>query len=113
MIQRRELTRDPTPESARAGRTPRIGRARTPGSAHVEPSNEYLTLEELARRTGLSVRTLRHYINLPPDQALPCYRFSARVVRVRGSDFETWALQRRTQGRPDVVVALQRDLGGA
>lgn len=108
------MIHDATPERARAGRTPRIGRARTPSApAHGDASNEYLTLEELAKRTGLSVRTLRHYLNLPPAQALPCYRFSARVVRVRSSDFESWALQRRAQGRPDVVAALERDLGGA
>ncbi len=94
----------------RQGRTPRIGRPVEPAAGGT-PTERYLTLEELAQQTGLPVRTLRHWINLPPDQALPAYRFSTRVIRVRRSDFEAWAASRRTQGRPDVVAALRQDLG--
>ncbi len=60
---------------------------------------------------GFLFRTLRHWINLPPNVALPCYRFSARVIRVQLSDFDAWAARRRSQGRPDVVEALRQDLG--
>ena len=34
----------------------------------------FLSLRTLSAYAGLSVRTLRQYLDLAPDQALPCYR---------------------------------------
>ena len=40
----------------------------------------FLPLRALAAYAGLSVRTLRQYLDLPPDQALPCYRVGGKIL---------------------------------
>ncbi len=60
--------------------------------------DNYLSLPALSAYSSLSERTLRDAIAAPVN-ALPAYRFGARVV-VRRSDFDRWALSRRKVGQP-------------
>ena len=70
----------------------------------------FLSLKGLAGYSSLSVRTLRHFIyELPPEQALPCYRLPGKLL-VRRSEFDAWLEQYRSRGRPSLVKAL-RELG--
>lgn len=39
----------------------------------------FFSLRTLSTYAGLSVRTLRQYLDLPPDQALPCYRVGGKT----------------------------------
>jgi excisionase family DNA binding protein len=66
----------------------------------------FLSLRTLSAYAGLSVRTLRQYLDLAPDQALPCYRVGGKIL-VRRSQFDAWIEQYRTRGRPGLVRALQ------
>jgi hypothetical protein len=69
----------------------------------------YLSLKALSSSSGLSVRTLRSFIERLPDEALPCYRLPGKIL-VRRSDFDTWIAQYHARGRPTLTHALQ-DLG--
>jgi hypothetical protein len=74
------------------------------------PADPYLSLRALADYSGLSVRTLRKFLDRnPPAQALPCYRLAGKVV-VRRSEFDAFIQQFRAQGRPALVRTL-RSLG--
>jgi excisionase family DNA binding protein len=66
----------------------------------------FLPLRALAAYVGLSVRTLRQYLDLPPNEALPCYRVGGKIL-VRRSQFDAWIAQYQTRGRPALVRALQ------
>lgn len=78
----------------------------------------YLSLRALATYSGLSVKTLRGFIDLPADTALPCYRLPGAggtgsrggKLLVRRGEFDTWMERFRTYGRPGLNDAL-RDLG--
>jgi excisionase family DNA binding protein len=75
----------------------------------------FLPLRALATYAGLSVRTLRQYLDLPPDQALPCYRVGGKIL-VRRSQFDAWMTQYQSRGRPALARALRDfglDTGGA
>ena len=73
-------------------------------------TDTFLSLKALAGYSSLSVRTLRHFIDeLPPEQALPCYRLPGKLL-VRRSEFDAWLEQYRSRGRPSLVKAL-RELG--
>ena len=73
-------------------------------------TDPFLSLKALAGYSSLSVRTLRHFIDeLPPEQALPCYRLPGKLL-VRRSEFDAWLEQYRSRGRPSLVKAL-RELG--
>jgi hypothetical protein len=105
-----------------ARRSPRIGRLQGTEVAQVRgvlaervavstKLDPYMPLKALASYTGLSTRTLRQYINLPPDEALPCYRLpGGGKLLVRMSDFDQWATQFRARGRPGLIRAI-RQLG--
>lgn len=69
----------------------------------------YLSLRALASYSGLSARTLRTYLELPPHEALPCYRVGGKVL-VRRSEFDQWIARYRAHGRPGLNRAL-RELG--
>ena len=69
----------------------------------------FLPLRMLAAYAGLSVRTLRQYLELPPDQALPCYRVGGKIL-VRRSEFDAWVAQYQSRGRPQLARAL-KELG--
>jgi hypothetical protein len=72
------------------------------------PADPFLSLRALADYSGLSVRTLRTFLERnPPAQALPCYRLAGKVL-VRRSDFDRYMEQYRTQGRPGLVRTLHR-----
>src|SRR5262249_55924508 len=74
------------------------------------PADPYLSLRALADYSGLSIRTLRGFLDRnPPATALPCYRLAGKVV-VRRSEFDTFMAQFRAQGRPALVRTL-RHLG--
>jgi len=71
------------------------------------PCDPYLDLRRLAEYTCLSRRTLQGFINeLPPDQALPCYRLEGKVL-VRRSVADAWLQQFRSRGRPSLARALE------
>jgi hypothetical protein len=65
----------------------------------------FMSLGALATYSGLSTRTLRRLIELPPDEALPCYRLPGRVL-VRRSEFDAWIERYRSRGRPSLARAL-------
>jgi len=75
------------------------------------PLDPFLSLKALAAYSSLSTRTLRGYIELPPDQALPCYRPpGGGKMLVRRSVFDQWLERYRACGRPSLVKAM-RELG--
>jgi len=71
--------------------------------------DQYLSLKAASEYTGLSVKTLRRAVNDVPNRALPCYRVGTAIL-VRCSEADAWLAQRRTVGRPSLVVAM-RELG--
>jgi hypothetical protein len=72
-------------------------------------TDPYLGLKALSAYSGLSIRTLRTYIDRLPDEALPCYRVGTKIL-VRRSEFDEWIAAYRAVGRPSLSRAL-RDLG--
>lgn len=72
----------------------------------LPPAAAYFTLEELAAYANLSVRTLRKFLSLPPDQALPAYRPGRRVL-VRRDQFDSWFERFHVRGRPALVRNLR------
>ena len=54
----------------------------------VNQSDAYLSLRALARYAGLSVRTLRKYLNRAAHP-LPHYRVGGKIL-VKRSDFDRW-----------------------
>jgi excisionase family DNA binding protein len=51
---------------------------------------ELLTIQEVAELTGFSVGTLYHWIS---ERRIPVVRISARCVRFRRSDIDSWLEQ--------------------
>src|SRR5262245_10985973 len=70
----------------------------------VAPMDPYLSLRALASYSGLSVRTLRSYINRL-DCAIPTYRLGGKVL-VRKSEYDAWVQQYRVVGKPSLLAAL-------
>jgi hypothetical protein len=69
----------------------------------------YMSLTKLAEYAGLGRRTRRRYLELPPDEALPCYRLPGRgKIVVRTSEFDAWISRHRALGRPAVFEALRQ-----
>jgi hypothetical protein len=62
----------------------------------------YLKLRDLARYSGLSVRTLRQWLN-DPENPLPCYRVGG-VMLVKLVEFERWIEVFRRDGDNRGVV---------
>jgi hypothetical protein len=60
----------------------------------------YLSLRGLSSYSGLSVRTLRVYLD-DPCNPLPCYRPGGKVL-VRRSEFDAWIARFRRRGRRDL-----------
>lgn len=106
------FARSSSDASGRAGRLGEDERSHINSGQAVGVTGEadpFLPLRALAAYAGLSVRTLRHYLELPPDRALPCYRVGGKIL-VRRSEFDTWVAQYRSCGRPALARAL-RELG--
>jgi hypothetical protein len=79
------------------------------------PLDPFLSLKALAMYSGLSRRRLQQLINLPPSEALPCYRLDGKIL-VRRSEFDAWIDRYRAQGRPSLARALREcglDAGAA
>ena len=93
---------------------PRLRPGSSPVSAErvvLATEDPYLSLKALAGYSGISVRTLRGYLDLSPDEALPCYRLpGGGKILVRRSEFDTWLARFRTRGRPNLARAI-RELG--
>jgi hypothetical protein len=70
------------------------------------PLDPFLSLRTLATYSGLSTRTLRRFVELPLDEALPCYRLPGKVL-VRRSEFDAWIERYRSRGRPSLERAIQ------
>jgi hypothetical protein len=70
------------------------------------PLDPFLGLRALAAYSSISPRTLRQYLELPPDEALPCYRLPGKIL-VRLSEFDSWMEQYRSRGRPSLTRALR------
>src|SRR5256885_12554310 len=102
--------RNPRQSRQRGGRGPEVrGVSADQVVAGIE-TDTFLSLKALAGYSSLSVRTLRHFIyELPPEQALPCYRLPGKLL-VRRSEFDSWLARYRSRGRPSLVKAL-RELG--
>jgi excisionase family DNA binding protein len=92
-----------TPATATVGLVRGIVAERVVVSTPLDP---FLSLRALAAYSGLSVRTLRGYLELAPHEALPCYRVGGKIL-VRRSAFDAWIEQYRAQGRPGVAAALR------
>ena len=60
----------------------------------------FLPLRALAAYSGLSVRTLRHWLE-DPGHPLPCYRIGGKIL-VRRSEFDAWAAVYRQVGHADL-----------
>ena len=99
--------RQPRQRGGRATEVLGVSAERVIAGIETDP---FLSLKALAGYSSLSVRTLRHIIDeLPPEQALPCYRLPGKLL-VRRSEFDAWLEQYRSRGRPSLVKAL-RELG--
>lgn len=73
------------------------------------PHDGYLNLRALAVYSGLSERTLRNFLSLPPQLALPAYRPGRRVLVLK-REFDAWFAQYRVRGKP-IVDRVLRELG--
>jgi hypothetical protein len=73
--------------------------------ANVAGLDPYLPLKALKDYSGLSVRKLRQLLELPPAEALPCYRLGGKIL-VRRSEFDAWMGQYASRGRPSLVKAM-------
>ena len=65
-----------------------------------------LSLKALTAYSSIAPRTLRQYLELAPEDALPCYRLPGKIL-VRRSEFDAWIAQYRSRGRPNLVRAIQ------
>jgi excisionase family DNA binding protein len=79
-----------------------------PEKVHRLGDVEYFKLDELARYSGLSARTLRNYIKSGHDP-LPHYRFGRRVL-VRKREYDAWAEKFRFVGDPKINVIVDETL---
>jgi hypothetical protein len=68
--------------------------------------DHYMGVVALAAYSGLSVRTLRSYLDLPPAEALPCYRIGGKIV-VKRSEYDGWVERFRSHGRPSLALAVK------
>jgi hypothetical protein len=65
-----------------------------------------MSLKALATYSSIAPRTLRQYLELAPEDALPCFRLPGKIL-VRRSEFDAWIEQYRTRGRPNLARAIQ------
>jgi hypothetical protein len=85
---------------------------RGPAAERIVLSTEldpWLPLRALATYSGLSVRTLRDYINTPL-LALPSYRIGGKVL-VRRSEFDAWMNQYRQVGSAGLDQVVDSVIG--
>ena len=104
----------PPPHGPRVAAEQRVAQVRGVLAERVvvsTPLDPFLSLKALAAYSSLSPRTLRAFLELPPDEALPCYRPpGGGKILVRRSEFDAWMQQYRARGRPSLARAM-RDLG--
>jgi len=65
-----------------------------------------LSLKALAVYSSIAPRALRQYLELAPEDALPCYRLPGKIL-VRRSEFDAWIARYRSRGRPSLVRAMR------
>ena len=70
----------------------------TPLDLPYDPSEKMLTSEQAAEYLGVSMVTIGRYLNLRKN-ALPSYRFSNRIVRIKKVDLDKWVEERRGTSR--------------
>lgn len=97
-----------SPEAGNPNPSPRRGRSvgqvrgvlaeRVVVSTALDP---FLSLRALASYAGLSVRTLREYLD-HPSRPLPHYRVGGKIL-VRRSEFDGWIIAHRRVGVADVA----------
>ena len=61
------------------------------GKKAVTDEKILLTAAEVARLTGFAEGTIRHFVS---ERRIPVVRISARCVRFRRSDIESWIAER-------------------
>jgi len=72
------------------------------------PLDPFFTLRALSSYSGIGVSKLRQYIELPVDEALPCFRLpGGGKILVRRSAFDAWMSRFEARGRPSLVRAMQ------
>jgi hypothetical protein len=76
----------------------------------VPAPETFVSLRALASLSGVSVKSLRRYPELPGHRALPCYRLPGAKIVIKISDWQAWVEQFRVIGRPGVDSIL-KDLG--
>jgi len=74
------------------------------------PMDPYLSLKALATYSGLSVRTLRAYLD-HSSHPLPHYRVGGKIV-VRRSEFDAWIAAYRRVRDTDLDQIVDDILGG-
>jgi excisionase family DNA binding protein len=71
----------------------------------VITDDAYLSLAALSKYAGLSVRTLRDHID-SLENPLPVYRVGRKLL-VKRSDYDRWAANFRTEGKPSLVAQVR------
>lgn len=72
------------------------------------PDDRYLSLRSLSAYSGLSVRSLRAYLQ-DPMHPLPHFRPGGKVL-VRRSDFDRWMARYRVEGDATDIDAIVREV---
>ncbi len=70
----------------------------TPLDLPYDPSEQMLTSEQAAAYLGVSMVTIGRYLNFRKN-ALPSYRFSNRIVRIKKADLDKWIEERKGTSR--------------
>ncbi len=72
------------------------------------PDAGYLSLVDLAKYSAMSTRTLRRHLE-DTTHPLPAYRIGGKVL-IKRSEYDEWAAEFRTRGRPSLAAAM-KELG--
>jgi hypothetical protein len=71
----------------------------------VVVDDAFLSLVALSKYAGLSVRTLRDHVDAL-DNPLPVYRMGRKLL-VKRSEYDRWAANFRTEGKPSLVAQVR------
>jgi hypothetical protein len=74
----------------------------------------YFSLKAAAQYAGVSRPSLRRWLLLPAEEALPCYRLpGAHIILVRRSELDRWLARYRAVGAADMNAIVDELLGGS